>query len=172
MKKPPVFPLINLALLAASGFLIYYLATTLYRKPPEVDKALAKLHNTEVDPASTEAAEDPESKWPSLTNPTFMDVMYRITPTPSPTPRPTPRPPTLFQAIHPWAVIAMGTNTVQIRNQETSEVFEMSLNGPAKKFEKQSLEFEVQLCKINFDADPPEATFCFEDEEIIKKYGE
>lgn len=136
MNQRRVFTLINLVLVATSGFLIYYLANASYVEPPEIRQTLETLNENETDygPAEIQSAPDSKVVYDKLQKIQFFDALYTPTPSPTPTPRPTPMPIALNLILHPWTVVMMDATSVTFLDQAKNEEFTMTVGGPSVSY--------------------------------------
>lgn len=156
MNQRRLFTLINLCLVGAAGFFVYYLATAAYVSPPEIREALALLKESDFTAPQVGQNPDPKNTYPNLKRVGMFNVLIKLTPTPSPTPRPTATPIPLSTLLHPWQIKSMSANSVTIFDQKLNQEFELTLGGEPRKVDAQGKSYLISLVKIDTRANPPE----------------
>lgn len=157
MTQRRIFLMINLALVAAGGFCVYYLANVNYARPPEIRDALQLGRETADVVSATEAKNDPRSRFPHLENIRIFNVLYKLTPSPSPTARPTATPIPIAVVLHPWQIRTMDNSSVSFTDRSTNEQFKLSIGGEARTVVSQGRTYKITLQSIDMRADPPQA---------------
>lgn len=172
MNQKRGFLLLNLTLIAVSGGMIYLLATATYSRPSELDDVQVLLDRVQENRAGSVRRVTIELDFPYLNEKyrNFMRALFTLTPTPPPTPPPTPTPIPLATVLSTWAINSMDETSVLIVDGRTNEEFELSIGSPARRVEYQGTSRFVTLCGANVDVDPPEATFCSDEEKVTKNF--